>query len=65
MKESDTLDFLLGGRGGKYDRMVGSFENLSMCPPPNPCHFFSGKPCTHILNLVLPRWFSFWNVSIE
>ena len=44
--------------------MVGSFENLIMCPP-TPCHFFNGKPCSYILNLVLTIKFSFLNVPDE
>ena len=49
------LIFFARGWGERYDRMVESFENLSMCPPPNPCPLLSDKPCTHILNLVLPK----------
>ena len=49
-----TYFFASGGRRGwRYDRMVGNFENLSMCPP-TPCPLFSGKPCAHILKLALP-----------
>ena len=50
--------------GGRYDRMVGSFENLIMCPP-TPCPFFNGKPWSYILNLVLTIKFSFRNVHDE